>query len=167
MVRVGVPIAESLKNTLTMGFASATIGMLLYSVVSYTVIRSQIQGRRMLDFLSWLLFTVPGVVLSLGLLWVYLQLPLPVTLYGTLYLLVVVFLTRGFPLGVRTTNGTFVQLGMELEDSSRVHGASWLRTFARIVLPLAWPGFIAGWLIVFVIALRDLTSVVLSLGSSY
>src|SRR3989304_4902665 len=148
---------ESPRNTLIMGFVSATVGMFLYTIVSYIVIRTRTPGRRALDFLSWLPYTVPGVVLSLGLLWVYVVgLPLPFTLYGTLYLLIIVFLTRGFPLGVRTMHGTFVQLGMELEESSRVHGASWLRTFRRVVLPLAWPGFMAGWLVVFVVSLRGL-----------
>ena len=101
-------------------------------------------------------------------MWVYvvgLPLPAGVSLYGTLYLLMLVFITRGFPLGVRTMNATLIQLGTELEEASRVHGGSWLVTFRGVLLPLVWPGFVAGWVLVFVISLRDLTSVILLYSS--
>lgn len=150
------------RNTLIVGVSAATIGMVLYSIISYTVIRTKFRGRHALDFLSWLPWGVPGLVMALGFLWAYVGgVKLPFTLYGTLYLMILVFVVRGLPLGVRTMNGAMVQLGNELEESSRVLGASWAYTFRRIIAPLLTPSFISAWLILFLISIRDLVTVVL------
>ena len=157
---------NSFKNTMIVGLVSATGGMILYSFMSYIISRTKFPGRKSLDFIAWLPWSVPGLVLALGFLWAYVGgIKLPFTLYGTIYLMMLVFVVRGLPLGVRVMNGAMVQLGNELEESSRVLGGSWFYTFRRIIAPLLTPAFIGAWIITFVIAVRDLVTVILLYGA--
>ncbi|MBI4288047.1 MAG: iron ABC transporter permease [Chloroflexi bacterium] len=157
---------NSFKNTMIVGMVSATGGMILYSFMSYIISRTKFAGRHALDFIAWLPWAVPGMVMALGFLWAYVGgIKLPFTLYGTIYLMMLVFVVRGFPLGVRVMNGAMVQLGGELEESSRVLGASWFYTFRRVIAPLLTPSFIGAWIITFVIAVRDLVTVIMLYGA--
>ena len=154
-------VFRSLWNTLIVGFGSATLGMILYSLTSYIVVRTQFKGRKLLDMLTWLPWSVPALILALGFLWAYIGgLPFLSPLFGTVWLLIIVFIVRGFPLGGRVMNASMHQLGKELEESSRVLGGSWFFTFRKIVAPLLSPAFISAWLILFVITVRDVVTVV-------
>jgi iron(III) transport system permease protein len=95
-------------------------------------------------------------------LWAYIT--LPVQLYGTLLLLVIVLLTTGLPLGVRIMTGVMVQLGRELEESSRVHGAGWLYTFVYIIAPLLKPALAGAFLLLFVSFSRAVSTTILFVG---
>jgi iron(III) transport system permease protein len=161
-------LTDSLENTLILSFSAATSGMILYFFISYIVARSRLPGRRILDFVSWLPWGIPGLVLGLCFLWAYaggiggfLNEHFGVAIYGTMSLLVIALIVRGLPLGVRAMNGAMTQLGGDLEESSRVLGASWFMTLRRIIAPLVAPGFLAAWLLIFSIAARDLSTVIL------
>ncbi len=95
-------------------------------------------------------------------LWAYIM--LPVRLYGTLALLVIVLITTGLPLGVRLMSGVMVQLGKELEESSRVHGASWQYTFRNVILPLLKPALAGAVLLLFVGFSRAVSTTILFSG---
>ena len=113
-----------------------------------------------LDLVAWAPWAVPGLVMSLGFLWAFVWLPI----YGTPWLLVLVFVARGLPVGSRFFTATMVQVGAELEESARIHGGSWLRTFARIWVPLLRPAILGAFILLFVIAVRVLDLVVLLAG---
>lgn len=151
----------SLGSTLVLALGAATAGMAVYSLISYIVVKTKFWGGKALDFVSWLPWGVPGLVLALGFLWAYAGgIPLPFTLYGTLWLMMLAFVVRGLPLGVRIMNGAMVQQGKELEESSRVLGASWFYTFRRVVAPLLSPAFVSAWIVLFLLAMRDLVTVI-------
>lgn len=155
-------LLPSLRNSLIVGGGTALVGVLLYSIISYVIIRTKAGGRGTLDLVSWLPWSVPGMVLALGFLWAFVGgLPLPFTLYGTLWIMMLAFIVRELPLGVRSMNAVMFQISKELEESSRIHGASWLRTFRSIVMPLISPAFVAVGIILFLLAIRDLVTVVL------
>ena len=116
--------------------------------------------HRVLDLVAWAPWAVPGLVMSLGFLWAFVSLPI----YGTPWLLVLVFVARGLPVGSRFFTATMVQIGAELEESARIHGGSWLRTFARIWVPLLRPAILGAFILLFVIAVRVLDLVVLLAG---
>src|SRR5215471_9449844 len=118
---------RGLINTFIVCGAAGVISVFLCAMVAYVTTRTTFIGRRPLEVISWLPWAIPGIVAGLGMLWAYITLPVP--LYGSLLLLVIVLLTTGLPLGVRLMSGVMVQLGRELEESSRVHGASWVYTF--------------------------------------
>ena len=98
--------------------AAATLGMLLSGLTAYVVVRTRDPLRKPLDLVSWLPWAIPGIVMGLGLLWAYvfLQRWLPVTLYGSIGLLVLAFVTVGLPLGVRVMMSTMIQISSDLEE---------------------------------------------------
>lgn len=158
---------RALGNTLLLGLMGATATMLLGGIVAYVVVRTRFRVRRALEVLAWLPWMMPGMVLGVGLLWAYAWMPGPIQLYGTLWALLVAYVTLGTPLAVRIMSGAFAQLAWELEECSRVHGATWSTTFRRILLALAWPSFAVGWILIFFIILRELSASILlySVGS--
>jgi iron(III) transport system permease protein len=153
-------VLTSIKDTLLVSVAAATIGMILSALISYVVTRTTWAGRKVLDLVAWAPWAVPGLVMALGFLWAFVWLPI----YGTPWLLVLVFVARGLPVGSRFFTATMVQLGAELEESARIHGASWLRAFLRIWVPLLRPAILGAWILLFVIAVRVLDLVVLLAG---
>src|SRR5207253_989442 len=139
---------RGLINTFVVCGAAALVTVLLCTLVAYITTRTTYPGRKALDVISWLPWAIPGIVAGLGMLWAYIT--LPVRLYGTLVLVMIVLLTTGLPLGVRLMSGAMVQLGTELEESSRVHGASWGYTFRHILAPLLKPVLAGAVLLLFV-----------------
>lgn len=148
-----------LQNTLLLGVGVATIGMLLAAIIAYVIVRTDFRGRHLLDLLTWVPWTVPGIVLSVAMLWAYLA--LPGQLYGTMGLLIIAVVTTTLPLAVRLMVGTQVQIAKELEESSRIHGATWAETFIYVVLSLVKRGFMAGWVVLCVDAVRNVGVVLL------
>jgi iron(III) transport system permease protein len=143
---------------------SALLAVTLCSIISYISTRTAYPGRKALDTITWLPWAIPGVVAGLGMLWAYISVPGLKDLYGSIWLLVLVFLTTGLPLGVRLMSGVMVQLGKELEESSRVLGAGWARTFWTVVLPLLKPAFAGAFLLLFIGFSRAVSSTILFTG---
>ncbi len=154
-------VLKSIRDTLMVGIAAATLGVVVSLFISYIVTRTGWRGRRVLDMMAWAPWAIPGLVMSLGFLWAFVWLPI----YGTLWVVVLALVARGLPVASRFFTSTMVQLSAELEESARVHGGSWLRTFLRIWLPLLRPAVIGAWILLFVIAVRVLDVVVLLAGS--
>jgi iron(III) transport system permease protein len=154
------PLAgKALTNSLLLSFASATAIMLLTSFIAWITVKSKLPGRVVLDNLAFLPIAIPGLVLGVSLLVLYLTIPIPI--YGTLWLLLIAYLTKYLPYGIRAASASMVQIGRELEEASVASGASWLQTFRKILLPLLMPGFIAGWVYIAIVSLRELSSSIL------
>lgn len=159
---------RSLINSLLMAGGAALFGTFLYCMISYVSIRTKMAGRGALDFMTWLPWAVPGILLSVGLLWVVLgTFRVFVPLYGTLYLLILAMVINQMPQGARIMDGTMVQIGRELEEGARVSGASWFYTFRRVLAPLLTPTFLATAITIFLTALRDISLVVLLYSSKW
>ena len=155
-----MPLAgTALTNSLLLGIGSATVVMLLTSVVSWVVVRTRLPGRRLLDLLAFTPIVIPGLVLGLALSFVYLRVPLPI--YGTLLILLISYCTRYLPYGMRYSSSAMTQMSKELEESAMVFGASWSQTFRRILVPLASSGILAGWVYILVVSFRELSSTIL------
>jgi iron(III) transport system permease protein len=146
-----------LQNTIVYsalaGFATVLIG----SLVGYVRVRTRHWLGRYLELLAWAPWTLPGVVMGLALLWAWALPPPPFNLYGTASVIVIGFIIKGLPLGTATMQASIRQISSELEESSRVHGGSWLRTVTQILGPLLRRGAVATFVIVFALAARDLT----------
>jgi iron(III) transport system permease protein len=140
---------------------AALTGVFFYALVSYLVIRSRLKGRAFLDFLCWLPWALPGVLISLALLWVFLGSgKLFISLYGTIYLLILAIIVKKLPLGTQVFKASILQISRELEEASYTSGAIWIQTFRRILVPLLMPALFAVGLIVFISAVRDIPTVV-------
>jgi iron(III) transport system permease protein len=153
----GVP--ESIKNSLILAVTSATAVMLFTAVISWMVLKSKFKGRRLLDLLASFPLAMPGLVLGVALIFIYLRSPLPI--YGTLVILFIAYVTRYLPYGMRYSGSSLAQVGAELEESAKMSGATWRDSFRRIVLPLMAPGLVAGWIYVVVVSVRELSSSIL------
>jgi iron(III) transport system permease protein len=149
----------ALRNTLLMVLVAPTVTMMLCSVISWYIVKSRAPGRRLLDILSFLPHAIPGIVVGVSLLWVYLVLPLPV--YGTLWILLIAYITGRISFGTRLMNAAMTQLHRELEEASSASGASWWPTFMRITLPLLLPAFFNGWIFSAIAVGRAVGSVIL------
>jgi iron(III) transport system permease protein len=152
---------RAIVNTMILGLAGATATMLLGGIVAYISVRTRVRGRRLIDALAWLPWLMPGMVLGIGFLWGFAIMPQPISLYGTIWALLIAYLTLGTPLAVRIMSGTFAQLSFDLEECSRIHGASWLQTLWRILIALAWPAFAVGWILTFFGIMREVSASIL------
>lgn len=140
-------------NSLYLSFGGASIAMVLALVISYMIHRTKGFGVRMLDFLSMVPIGFPGIVLAMGVLITYIQTPI----YATLWILMLAYITRFFPYGQRNISSIMLAISEELDQSSRMAGASWFTTLRRITIPLLKPGLFAGWILLFIIFLRELS----------
>jgi iron(III) transport system permease protein len=152
---------RSLQNTVVLAVCTAVAALLVHSLIAYVVVRTRYAGRRLLDTISWLPFTVPGIILGLALLWLFLGVGVLRPLYGTMAVLVIAGLISGMPLGVQIIKSGLLQLGSELEEASRIVGASWWTTYRRIVLRLMAPTLMAVGMITFVGAARNIGNIAL------
>jgi iron(III) transport system permease protein len=152
---------RSLRNTVVLAVSTAVVAVLVHALIAYIVVRTRYAGRRLLDTISWLPFTVPGIILGLALLWLFLGIGVLRPLYGTMALLVVAGVISGMPLGVQIIKSGLLQLGSELEEASRIVGASWWTTYRRIVLRLMAPTLMAVAMITFVGAARNIGNIAL------
>src|SRR5216117_793434 len=149
---------RSLHNTLVLAVGTAAATIVVHSLVAYIIVRTRYAGRRLLDIVSWLPFTVPGIILGLALLWLFLGVSVLRPLYGTTALLIIAGVIAGMPLGVQIIKSGLMQLGGELEEASRIAGASWWTTYRRIVLRLMAPTLMAVAMITFVGAARNISN---------
>jgi iron(III) transport system permease protein len=140
-------------NSFILAFGGASIAMVLALVVSYMIHRTKGYGSRLLDFLCVVPIGFPGIVLAMGVLITYIQTPI----YATLWILLLGYITRFFPYGQRNISSIMLAISEELDQSSRMAGASWFTTLWRITIPLLKPGIFAGWILLFVIFLRELS----------
>ncbi len=152
---------RSLKNTLVLGLRAGIVGTLLYSLISYAIVRTRLPGRGVVDILSWLPWALPGVLISLALLWAVLGSGDYVKLiYGTVSLLVLAIIIKEMPLGTQIIKAGVLQISNELEEASSAAGATWLAGFRRVLLPLLKPTMMAVGIIVFISAARDIPTVI-------
>ena len=154
---------RAIVNSLLLAASAATLAVLLGSLVGWLDIRTALRGRRLLDYVSLIPLGLPGIVVAVALIQFWLRMPLPI--YGTLLIILLAYTGRYVPLGVRSANAAFRQIDPSLEETARVTGAGWLRTFGSVTLPLARPGLFAGWLLVFVPALQELSASILLFSS--
>jgi iron(III) transport system permease protein len=150
---------NALKNSLVLGIGTATALMFFMAIASWLVVRTKLPGRWLVDNLAFSPLAIPGLVLGVALLFVYLRFPLPI--YGSLWILFIAYCTRYMPYGMRYASSSMYQISGELEESAQTSGASWWQTFRRVNLPLLMPGLIAGWIYIVLVSFRELSSSIL------
>lgn len=152
---------ESLKNTLVLAGTTAILSVVLFTAVAYVVIRTRFIGRAVLDFVSWLPSTLPGIILGVGLLSLFLGTPLLRPFYGSMALLVLATVISSMTLGVQIIKSALTQLGSELEEAAKVAGGSGWSSFRDIILPLIAPTLMLAGTLSFIAAARNVSTVAL------
>ncbi|HWH76230.1 MAG TPA: iron ABC transporter permease, partial [Candidatus Binatus sp.] len=159
------PFWEAMKNSIILATLTASIAMVLTSLVAWIVYKSKLRGAWILDFLAFVPITIPGIVMGMALILLYVAFPIPI--YGTIWVLLIAYVTRFIPYGMRASSGSIMQIHSELEEAAAASGASWWETFRRVTLPLLRPGFAAGWMYICIVSFREFsTSVLLATGES-
>ncbi len=149
-------VVDATFNTLAVALGAATLTMLLSLVVAWVVIRKRFRGRSLLDAVTFLPHALPGVIVAIAFMFLYLQPPLnELGLYGTVWIIMLGLTVSYIAFGSRTMTGALAQVHVELEEASHVSGARWLTLMRRIVLPLVLPAFIGGWIWVASHSLRN------------
>jgi iron(III) transport system permease protein len=152
-------ILHALLNSLWMAMACATIVMLLSAVVCWVVVKTKIPGRWLLDNLASLPMVFPGLVLGVSIMIFYLT--FDIGIYGTFWIILLAYITRFMPYGLRYNTTSMIQIHKDLEDSAGMSGAGWFKVFTRVILPLLKPGMVAGWIYVMIVSVRELSSSIL------
>lgn len=150
---------RALVNTVLLGVGSATVVTVLALVVAYVSHRRVIPGHRLLAGLAMAPVAVPGIVMGVALFLVYARPPF--VLYGTLWILLVGFVTMELPAGYQQVQSALTSLHVELEEASRIFGASRLQSLWHITAPLLRTTIVATWCIVFVGVIRELSATIL------
>ena len=150
---------RALRNSVFLALVGATLGILLSTFVSYIIVRVKTTGSALLESLAFFSFSFPGLVIGIGFMWFFVRTPL----YATIWALLIGYIATYLPYGIRPLTSTFIQISEDLEEASRVAGGGFLYTFRRVVVPLAIPGIVSGWILMASMFLRELSlSAVLS-----
>jgi len=150
---------RSLKNSLFLGLAGATLGAFLSILVAYVITKVKTKASGFLESISFLSFSFPGIVIGIGFMWYFVRTPL----YATIWALFFGYVATYLPYGIRPMTSAFVQIHGSLEESSLVCGASFATTMRRIIIPLLVPGIVSSWVLLASMFFRELSiSVVLS-----
>jgi iron(III) transport system permease protein len=155
---------RAILNSLFLATIAATLAVFLGVVMGWIDLRTRIPGRKILDYASLIPLGLPGIVVAVALIQFWLA--MPVALYGTLTILLLAYVGRYLPLGVRAANASLRQVDPSLEESAQILGASWTTTLREVTLPLIRPGLFAGWLLVFVPVIQELSASILLFSSS-
>ena len=152
---------SGVRNSLVIAGSAGVATMLLYSMLAYTLIRYRSPVLRVVDGLVWAPWAVPGVLMSLALLWLFLATPARSVLYGSVIGLSVAFVFRAAPLSSQFFKTSLMQLGRDVEEAARTCGAGWLRMYWKIVVPMLAPTAVTVGLITFLTAVYDISTPVL------
>jgi iron(III) transport system permease protein len=155
-------VRYAMSNSLILGVLTATIGVALTGMLSWLIHRSRLPGRGVLEYTVMFPQAVPRLVFAFGMMWAWLVFPIPI--YGTLWLLLIAYLTVFLPLGVRTISSVLLQLDKSLEECGEVCGASWAHRMRTITMPLLRPGLLAAWMLLFIASVRELGASILLMG---
>jgi iron(III) transport system permease protein len=156
-------VGLAFRNTLLLVLLAPTLTMLLSSIISWIVVKGSGNGRRALDLIAFLPHAVPGIVVGVALLWTYSFVPLPI--YGTVWILLIAYLTNRIPFGTRVMNAALTQLHKELEEASYASGGTWFKTFRKVTLPLMVPTLVNGWIVSAIIVAQAMGSVIILYSS--
>jgi iron(III) transport system permease protein len=149
----------ALVNTFVLGTLSATLGTLLALVIAFLTARQAVTGHRFLGFLATAPIAIPGIVLGVGLFLAYTRPPF--VLYGTLWILLIAYVTIELPASYQQLQSAFRAVNPELEDASRILGATRLQALRQITAPLLRTSVIATWCFIFVSVMRELSAAIM------
>lgn len=152
-------VRDTLRNSLLISLIAATISTAIGIAISWATQRTRIPHRQLLEYLTMLPVAVPGIAFGVGVALFWMRMPIAV--YGTLWIIVLAFVGRFTGYAVRSVSSSIVQVHPELEESARIAGYGWARTFMHITLPLIRPSIVASWMLLFSIFITELSMVIL------
>jgi iron(III) transport system permease protein len=153
-------IVQAVVNSIVAALATGVITMILTTFAAYITVKTRVRGRGLLDLLLFVPIAMPGIIIGIGILFWYLAAPLPFSLYGTLTLLIIAFVTTHIPYGMRYMTTGMIQIKDELEEAGLVAGAAWFTVFRKIYLPLLLPSLLAGFVYTVITVFREVSTAI-------
>lgn len=144
---------RALINSTFLSIGAGVVAMTLSGIAAYMITKTTVHGRKALGFICMIPMATPGVVTGVASLIGYNIFPF--CLYGTLWILLLSYITMSLTVGLKAAEGSFMQIDKELDDSARICGASWLHQFRTVTLPLVRPGMITGFILIFTYIIRE------------
>jgi iron(III) transport system permease protein len=149
-------IATVMKNTILMVVITSTLTVVASFLISLVIVRSKFWGRKVLDQLAFMPHAIPGIVMGLAFLWVFLQgSKLGIPLHGGIWAISIAFTVGFMAYGTRSMNAAILQIHKDLEEAAQVAGARHWRTMVRIFYPLMLPTFVGVWIWAMLHAVRQ------------
>ena len=149
-------VVSALANSLLVSLLAAILGSAFYFFIACVVHRSEIPGRKLLEYFAMAPVAIPAMVMGMGILWTWIAVPLPV--YGTIAILILAFITRFMPQGYRAIASSVAQIHDDLEHAALIAGASRFGVIRHIIFPLVRGGVAASFFLVLVLGMRELTA---------
>ncbi len=147
---------DAIFNSVTLGFAAAVITMFAGVIISYVLVKMKVRGKGVLQFLGMLPFSVPGSVIALGVILAWSG-KFGVNIYNTVWIILVAYIARYMAFSLKSNSAALEQIHDSLIEAARASGATMGRALKDIVLPLARPGMISAFFLIFLPSLRELT----------
>jgi iron(III) transport system permease protein len=153
---------RAIRNSFFLAVSASTVTVFIGLIIAYIVVKTQTKGKQLLDITASMPYSVPGTVFALGMIIAWnKEFFGSFGIYNTIWIILAAYIARYMAHAVRTTSASLAQIHDSLEEAGRISGARWTQSFRDIVLPLVRPGIFAGWFIIFMPALRELTISVL------
>lgn len=150
-------VVEATVNTMILALGAPTICVIIGLLVAFIVQRSDSRLRGPIDYLAALPIAIPGVVLGLGMLWVYVRTPI----YATMWILILAYVALYVPHAARLTSSGLMQIDASLEEASKINGARLARTMRRVTFPLTKPSMLAAWIMIFIFTGREVNAAII------
>lgn len=158
--------SQAFTTTIVVAVVAGFVATLLGVLITLAAQRSRSRLRRLPDLCVWLLWAVPGITLSLGIIWAYLSVPGLKSLYGTQWIVLLALVVGTTPIASRAVGGSIAQVARELEEAARTSGAGALRATAGILVRLIAPSFAVSWLLSGIVASGNLDIPILLASSN-
>ncbi|MBO5567478.1 MAG: iron ABC transporter permease [Clostridia bacterium] len=155
---------DSIRNSLFVSITAGVICMFLGTLVAYVVQKIRPKGKEVLEVISVLPYSIPGTVLSIGVILAWSGAIFGVTLYNTIWIILVAYMARYLSFSMKTSSAALLQVHSSLEEAARVCGASHSESLADITLPLIRPAMVSGFFLIFLPAMREVTTSILLYG---
>ncbi|MBR1937969.1 MAG: iron ABC transporter permease [Spirochaetales bacterium] len=155
---------DSIKNSLFASITAGVVCMLLGTLVAYVVQKIKPKNKGALEFMSMLPYAIPGTVLSIGVILAWQGAVFGINLYNTIWIIIVAYLARYLSFSMKTSSAALLQVSSSLEEAARACGASHTESLADITLPLIRPAMVSGFFLIFLPAMREVTTSILLYG---
>ncbi len=149
-------ILSSARNSLVSAVTAATLGLLVSSMMAYLLVRTDVKGKKIPDFMITVGSGTPSVVIALALI-MSMSGKFGINIYNTLTIMIIAYMIKYMMMGMRTVVSALSQISPSLEEASQISGASWLKSMKNVTLPLIAPALVAGWFLIFMPCFYELT----------
>ena len=148
---------DAIRNTLILGSSAAVVVMIVGAIISYVLVKTNVKGKVILKTLGMMPFSLPGSVIALGAILTWSGLILGINLFNTLWIIFIAYLARYMAFSLKSNSAALQQIHDSLIEAARASGATMGRALRDIVLPLARPGMMSAFFLIFLPAMRELT----------